>query len=153
MGAVTYPDEMVKTMILSRFISCQMNTQEEINAEIVERYRQVWTPDIRILDPDGFELYRWNGFLPPAEFAAQLLTGEGQAHLRLHQEERAANCFEEALRRFPTAAAAPEAQYFLAVVRYKASHDGKDLLHGWRRLQLRYPDSTWRVRQSFSEQE
>lgn len=153
MGAVTYPDEMVASLVTSRFVCCQVNTQEQAHKDVVDRYRQVWTPDLRLLDPGGFELYHWNGYLPPGEFLAQLILAQGHAYLRLHEEERSAAAFEEVLRRFPTSSVAPEAQYFLAVANYKASHDGKDLMHGWHRLQVRYPESTWRVRQSFSEQE
>jgi hypothetical protein len=37
------------------------------------------------------------------------------------------------LTRCPTSAVAPEAQYYLAVARYKASHEGADLAKGWHR--------------------
>jgi hypothetical protein len=152
MGAVTYPEEMVASAITKHFVGCQVNTQEQRYKKVVEDYRQVWTPDLRLLDPEGFDLYHWNGYLPPAEFVAQLGVAQGHAYLRLHQEQQAAAAFEEVLRRFPTCWVAPEAQYFLAVATYKTSHEGKDLLRGWRRLQTRYPESTWRVRQSFTEQ-
>ncbi|MBO0729422.1 MAG: hypothetical protein J2P57_09200, partial [Acidimicrobiaceae bacterium] len=105
----------------------------------------------RILDPDGVELYRWNGYLPPYEFLAQLLVAEAHAWLRLGDNDRAAEGYTAALDRHPTAACAPEAQYFLAVARYKSSHEGRDLLGAWHRLRGRYPESTWRIRQSFSE--
>ncbi|MGH3924265.1 MAG: thioredoxin fold domain-containing protein, partial [Pseudonocardiaceae bacterium] len=58
------------------FVGAQVNTQEKAGKPIVERYRQVWTPDIRVLDPDGFEYYHWSGYLPPFEFVPQLLVGE-----------------------------------------------------------------------------
>jgi len=45
------------------------------------------------LDNDGFELYRWSGYLPPFEFLPQLLVGLGQAYLRTHDEPRAAATF------------------------------------------------------------
>ena len=63
----------------------------------------------------------------------------------------AAALYDDVLRRFPTSAVAPEAQYFLAVAKYKASHQADDLRGGWRRLQTRFPDSIWRVKQSFRE--
>ena len=56
------------------------------------------------------------------------------------------------LERFPTSAVAPEAQYFLAVSAYKQSHQASDLLDNWHRLQMRYPDSLWRVKQLFVEE-
>ena len=52
---------------------------------------------------------------------------------------------------FPTSFVAPEAQYYLAVSKYKASHEGADLIGGWKQLQARFPDSIWRVKQSFTE--
>jgi TolA-binding protein len=64
----------------------------------------------------------------------------------------AAALYDDVLRRFPTSAVAPEAPYFLAVAKYKASHQADDLRGGWRRLQTRFPDSIWRVKESFTEQ-
>jgi hypothetical protein len=148
---VTYPEAAVADVIGGRFFACQINTQEEANAGIVHRFRQTWTPDLRVLDPEGVELYRWNGYLPPYEFLAQLLVAEAHAWLRLGDNQRAADGFSAMLDRHPTAACAPEAQYFLAVARYKDSHEAGDLMGGWHRLRGRYPESTWRVRQSFSE--
>jgi hypothetical protein len=116
---------------------------------------------VRVLAADGFELSRWNGYLPPFEFVPQLLVALGQARLRLHDEAGAA-LYEEVLSRFPTSAVAPEAQYYLGVARYKAGHEGADLAKAWHRLQTRYPEtwhrlqtrypeSIWRVKQSFIE--
>jgi hypothetical protein len=148
---VTYPEAPVIEAITGRFVACQINTLEDANTELVHRFRQAWTPDLRVLDPDGVELYRWNGYLPPYEFLAQLLVAEAHAWLRLGENVRAADSYAAALDRHPTAACAPEAQYFLGVARYKGSHEGRDLIAGWHLLRSRYPGSTWRVRQSFSE--
>jgi hypothetical protein len=148
---VTYPQAAVVEAIGSRFVACQINTQEEANAGLVHHFRQAWTPDLRVLDPEGVELYRWNGYLPPYEFLAQLLVAEAQAWLRLGDNQRAASAFAGVLDLFPTAACAPEAQYFLGVARYKDSHEGRDLVGAWHQLRGRYPESTWRLRQSFSE--
>lgn len=149
---MTYPEPAVADTIMDRFIPIQVNTQEEAAHPIVERYRQAWTPDLRILGSDGFEYYRWNGYLPPFEFVPQLLGGQAQAALRQHDESGAVAIFAEVVRRFPTSAVAAEALYYGAVSAYKGSHDGNDLLRGWRRLQLQYPESIWRVKQSFVEE-
>lgn len=101
----------------------------------------MWTLDLRVLDPDGFEYYRWNGYLPPSEFVPQLLVGEAQARLRSHDETGAAELYAEVIRRFPTSYVAAEAQYFLAVSKYKASHEANDLMDGWRKVQLHYPSN------------
>jgi hypothetical protein len=151
LDTVTYPEASVAAAISTHCVPLQVNTQAGSGAAVVERYRQVWTPDVRVLAADGFELYRWNGYLPPFEFLPQLLVALGQARLRLHDEARAAALYEEVLSRFPTSAVAPEAQYYLGVARYKDSHEGADLAKAWHHLQMRYPESIWRTKQSFIE--
>jgi hypothetical protein len=148
---VTYPNAAVKEAITQRFVPCRIDTLDASNAPLVQRFREAWTPDLRVLDPDGVELYHWNGYLPPYEFLAQLLVAEAQGWLRLGENARAAGVFAEVLERMPTAACAPEAAYFLGVARFKATHEAKDLVMAWHALRTRYPESTWRVRQSFGE--
>ncbi len=121
----------------------------ESNKSLLERFRHIWTPDLRILDSTGFELYRWNGYLPPAEFAAQLLVALGHARLRLRQFELAEKHYADILRRFPTSLVAPEAQYFAAVTAYRKTGEANSLLHGWHALEITYPNSEWTVKQNF----
>ena len=130
----------------------QIDTTNEANASLVERFRQIWTPDLRVLDPDGFEYDAWQGYWPPAEFTARLLLGRARGLARQHREQDAETLYEEILRRFPRSYVAPEAAYWRAVCRYRRTHDPDDLLHGWSRtLHTRYPDSQWRTAQSWSE--
>jgi hypothetical protein len=150
---VTYPEAEVAATITARFVPCQVNVQTEEAKAAIQRFHQAWTPDIRVLTPDGSELYAWQGYLPPFEFLAQLLAGEGHARFRLGELGRAAAIYEDVLRRFPTSAVAPESEFYLAVARYKASHEAQDLIGGWQRLQSRYPNSIWRQKQSFIEPE
>jgi hypothetical protein len=152
LGAVTYPEPSVADAISQCFVPLQVNTQDASSRPLVERFRQFWTPDLRILAADAFELYRWNGYLPPYELLPQLLVGQAHACLRMTDEAGAAAIYEDVLRRFPTSQLGPEAQYFLAVSKYKQSHKPEDLLGGWHKLQGRYPDSPWRVKQSFTEE-
>ncbi len=149
---MTYPEQAVAETISANFVPVQINTQEESGKPIVQRFRQIWTPDLRVLAPDGYELYRWNGYLPPYEFLPQLLAAQAHAYLRMNELERAAGLYDEVVRRFSTSACAPEAQYYGTVARYKASHESSDLMRGWQRLQDRYPNSIWRLKQSFTEQ-
>ena len=118
---MTYSEREVAATIPALFVPCQVNVQTEAAKAPIQRYHQAWTPDIRLLAPDGSELYAWQGYLPPFEFLAQLLAGEGNARLRLSELTRAAAIYEDVLHRFPSSAVAPESQYFLAVARYKAS--------------------------------
>ncbi len=150
---MTYPDESVSAAIASLFVPVQINTQDGSSntVETVQRFRQVWTPDLRIIDGAGVELYRWNGYLPPAEFLPQLLAGRAQALLRSDRGDEAADAYADVLRRFPTSFVAPEVAYFTAVSRYRISHQASDLLENWGHVQRRYPMSQWRTKQSFIE--
>ena len=83
---MTYSDPQVIDTITARFVPVQINTQEAAAQPLVQRLYQVWTPDLRVLSPDGMDLYHWNGYLPPAEFVPQLLVAQAHTLLRLHDE-------------------------------------------------------------------
>ena len=150
---MTYPDESVSAAILNFFVPVQINTQDSSpnTAETVQRFRQVWTPDLRIIDSEGVELQRWHGYLPPTEFLPQLLAGRAQSLLRSDRGDEAADAYADVLRRFPTSFIAPEVAYFAAVSQYRISHQITDLLGNWDHVQRRYPMSEWRTKQSFIE--
>ncbi len=146
---MTYPQTFVQDIINEYCVPIQINNSLDDNKPIVERFRHVWTPDLRILDDSGYELYRWNGYLPPAEFAAQVLAALGHARLRLRQFEAAEAHYADLLRRFPTAFVAPEAQYFAAVTGYRKTGEPNALLHGWHELEKTYPKTEWAAKQNF----
>lgn len=148
---VTFPEPAVAGTINNSYVPLQINTKESAAKPIVERYRQVWTPDVRVLDADGFEYYRWNGFLPPFEFLPQLLVAEAHARLRQKNVKAAAEIYNDVIERFPTSCAAPEAAYFAAVANYRASEDSADLMKGWEKLRSRFPGSDWRLKQTMIE--
>jgi hypothetical protein len=130
----------------------QVPTLDPASAPIVKRFQQVWTPTIMLLSSEGHVYDEWSGYLPPGLFLPRLLLGLGRAELKQDHFEAAARCFDEITEKHPLSDVAPEATYWAAVARYKGSHEAEDLLGGWRKLQTRYPDSPWRVRQSFTEQ-
>jgi thioredoxin-related protein len=110
---------------------------------MVNRFGVIWTPTIILLDVNGNEHHRFTGYLPPEDFIAQLILGKGKMEFNRDNFEKTMQCFQEILVRFPKADAAPEAQYFLGVAKYKASHDPKELKNGWEALQRDYPNSEW----------
>ena len=146
---MTYPEVPVQEAIARLTIPVQLDNTVDANQATLQRYRHVWTPDLRVLEADGTELYRWNGYLPPAEFTPQLLAAVAHARLRRKEFDRAAPLYEEVVRRFPTSLVAAEAQYFLGVSRYRASHESGDLLKAWHELEKSYPSSEWTVKQNF----
>ena len=149
MDTVTYPQPFVQDIIQEYCSPVQVDNTLDKNKEIVQRFRHIWTPDLRVLDDTGFELYRWNGYLPPAEFAAQLLAALGHSRLRLRQFEAAERHYADVLRRFPTAFVGPEAQYFSGVTAYRKTGEPNGLLHGWHELEKTYPGSEWAAKQNF----
>jgi hypothetical protein len=147
---VTYPETTVAETVGRLTVPVQLDNSSESSAPLVKRFRHVWTPDLRVLDGDGEELYRWNGYLPPFEFAAQLLAAVAHARLRLREYETAAALYAETVKRFPTSLVAPEAQYFTAVANYRKTGESHELLRGWHQLETTYPGSAWTVKQDFN---
>jgi TolA-binding protein len=148
---VTYPQSIVVDAIAAHAVPVQFDNSKAENNQFLHSIHHIWTPDVRVLYHDGFELYRWDGFLPPAEFAARTLCGFGLAYLRLKRFDQAEAVYLDVLRRFSTSYAAPEAQYYLGVARYRRDPDSDELLTQWANLRSRYPSSEYRVKQSFKD--
>jgi hypothetical protein len=148
---VTYSQPPVEQLLTAFTIPVQIDNSSESNAATVKRYQHIWTPDLRVLDPEQNELYRWDGYLPPPEFMARAIVAFGQARLRMREFDEAQAHFVDVLRRFPSTYAASEAQYYLGVARYRADPNGNDLLHQWSILRSKYPASEYRLKQSFKE--
>lgn len=148
---MTYPQPPVVETILAHGVPVQFDNSNAENNRFLHSIHHIWTPDIRILNHDGYELYRWDGFLPPPEFMARVLCGYGLAYLRLKRFDRAEAVYVDVLKRFSTTYAAPEAQYYLGVARYRRDPDSDELLTQWANLRSRYPESEYRVKQSFKD--
>ncbi|MGA8576712.1 MAG: tetratricopeptide repeat protein [Candidatus Cybelea sp.] len=148
---MTYPQPPVAKTILDHSIPLQIDNSKKESEIFLHGIHHIWTPDIRILYHDGFEMYRWDGFFPPPEFMARALCGFAMAYLRLKRFEQAETVYVDVLTRFSTTYAAPEAQYYLGVTRYRRDPDSDELLTQWANLRSRYPLSEYRVKQSFKE--
>jgi TolA-binding protein len=148
---VTYPQAFIAEAIAQNAVPVQIDNSDSNNAALLTRIHHIWTPDVRVLSDTGDELYRFDGFLPPAEFAARLLCAFAMAHLRLRAFDAAEALYVEVLRKYSTTYAAPEAQYYLGVCRYRREPESDELLTQWANLCSRYPYSEYRVKQSFKE--
>jgi hypothetical protein len=148
---VTYPQAPVAEAIAHYTVPVQYDNSKPENAPVLQRLHHIWTPDVRILADDGFEMYRWDGFLPPPEFIARMLCGVAMAYLRSKHFDKAEAVYTDVLRRFSTTYAAPEAQYYLGVTRYRADPESDELLTQWANLRSRYPNAEYRMKQSFKE--
>ncbi len=137
--------------IIRRAVPIQFDNSKPENNGLLQSVHHIWTPDVRILNHDGYEMYSWGGFLPPPEFIARTLCGFAMAFLRLKRFDSAEELYVDVLRRFSTTYAAPEALYYLGVTRYRRDPNSDELLTQWANLRSRYPGSEYRVKQSFKE--
>ncbi|HZZ00448.1 MAG TPA: tetratricopeptide repeat protein [Candidatus Baltobacteraceae bacterium] len=148
---MTYPHAEVAQAILDHAIPVQIDNSKTESQQFLHSIHHIWTPDVRVFGGDGYELYRFDGFLPPPEFIARTLCGFAMAYLRLKRFDRAEALYVDVLKRFSTTYAAPEAQYYLGVSRYRRDPGSDELLTQWANLRSRYPGSEYRVKQSFKE--
>lgn len=110
------------------------------------RFEAVWTPTVLILDPDGKERWRLEGYLPKQEFRAQLELGLARLAFLRKQFAEAERRYAELLERYPASKSAPEALYWRGVSRYSATHDHTVLGELRAELEGRYPDSLWAMK-------
>lgn len=151
MDTVTYPHTLVRETLLEYAVPIQLDNSDSANNKRLHELHHIWTPDVRVFNHNGDELYRFDGFLPPAEFVPRMLCGFGMAELRSKRFDRADKLYVRVLRDYSTSYAAPEAQYYLGVTRYRQDHESDELLNQWSQLCRRYPESEYRVKQSFKE--
>jgi TolA-binding protein len=96
-----------------------------------------------VLDENGKERHRIEGYLPKEEFAAQLLLGLARVAFMQKKWADAEKLYNEILQKYPNSNAAPESVYWKAVSQYKGKHDHTVLGEVQKTLQQKYPNSVW----------
>jgi len=117
--------------------------QAELFRRLGDRYDAHWTPTTLVLDADGEERHRVEGFLPADDFLAQLALGAAKAAFSAGQFADAEEGFKQVLARHPDTDAAAEAQYWAGVSRYKATGDAKALADTARSFREHYSGTSW----------
>jgi hypothetical protein len=140
-----YPDERVARFITENFIPARVHVREQAAdfQRFGQRYNAQWTPTLLVIDPDGQERHRVEGFLPADDLLAQLTLGLGHSAFARQDWKEAERRFREVVDRYPDSEAAPEAQYWAGVSRYKATNDPSALGETARAFTQRYQDSSW----------
>jgi Tetratricopeptide repeat len=110
------------------------------------RFDAVWTPTVLILDSDGKERWRIEGYLPKDEFRAHLEMGLARVPFMRRQWAEAERRYAEVLERYPDSKVAPEALYWKGVSRYKATNDHSVLTRLQGQFKDKYPDSVWALK-------
>jgi tetratricopeptide (TPR) repeat protein len=143
MDAVTYPNPDVIEFVHHYVVPVVLPFDAKPEAD---RFNVKWTPTLIVLDSDGGEHHRSTGFLSPEELLPMILLGIGKAHFEREEFAEAIATFDRVLEDYPGSDSAPEAIYYRAVGRFKATHDAQTLKEGYERLHAEYPSSQWTKR-------
>lgn len=99
-----------------------------------------------ILDPNGKERFRIEGYLPKDEFRAHLELALARVAFMSKNWKDAERRYTEVLERYPASKVAPEALYWKGVSRYKSTNDHTVLGELPGQFQEKYPDSEWALK-------
>jgi TolA-binding protein len=140
-----YSQPDIAQFIADRFVPVRAHVKES-----AAEYRKLsgmfdteWTPTTLVIDATPKERHRVEGFLPREDFASQLELGLAKTAFSAGRFDESERLFEDVLRKYPATDAAPEAQYWAGVSRYKSSNDPADLAATTHRFRNSYADSTW----------
>jgi len=98
---------------------------------------------VLIIDAEGKERWRIEGYLPKDEFRAQLEMGLARIAFMHKQWADAEQRYTQVLERYPETAAAPEAIYWRGVSQYKRTNDHTVLGGVPEQLGQKYQDNVW----------
>ena len=110
------------------------------------RFDVPWTPTVVILDSNGVERYRNEGYLPRDEFRAQLELGLARVSFMNKKWSDAETRYGDVLERYPQSKAAREALYWKGVSHYKKTNDHNVLGELPAQFREKYPESIWALK-------
>ncbi len=135
-----YPNPEVSRFITENFVPLRQHVKTHPGA--MERFGAQWTPTLMMLDANGREHHRVEGFLEAAPLLAQLRLGLAKSAMANQKWDEAERWFEEAAAS-GDADVAPEGAYWAGVTRYKRSGDASHLGATHKRLSENFANSTW----------
>jgi TolA-binding protein len=98
---------------------------------------------VLLLDSDGKERVRLEGYLPNNDFVAALMSGLGRIAFVQKKYADAERLYGDVVGRFAQSHIAPGAMYWRAVSHYKATNDHTVLGKVAEELRNAYPSSVW----------
>ena len=140
-----YTDPNVASFVTENFIPVRVHvkTNADEYKRLSAKYNAQWTPTILILDGDGSERHRIEGFLPAGNFLAQLELGAAHAAFARHDFADAERRFRAIVDGHANDEVAAEALYWTGVARYKATGDAAALKDTARAFGHQYSGTTW----------
>jgi len=127
-------------------VPAQANVKER--AVYFHRFDVLWTPTVLILDAQGKERTRIEGYLPNFEFRACLELGLARIAFMHKQWSEAERRYADVAERYPNTSPAPQAIYWKGASRYKATSDHSALSQVASELKEKYPDDLWTLKAS-----
>ncbi|HWS71833.1 MAG TPA: thioredoxin family protein [Thermoanaerobaculia bacterium] len=141
MEAEVYPNPTVAEFIDQNFIPVRLHVKT--HPEAMARFNVQWTPTVLILDFNGVERHRIEGFLETEDFLAQLELGAAKVAFANSDFANAEQRFRAIVEKLPKTDAAAEALYWAGVSKYKGSGDAAALGATAKAFTERYSDSSW----------
>lgn len=140
-----YPDPKVVDFITNHFIPVRVHVRDNAEAfkELGQRFNAQWTPTALVVDTDGQERHRVEGFLPVDDFLAQLRLGLAHSAFASGKFAEAEPLFRQMAGEHPETDAAAEGVYWAGVSRYKATNDAAALTDTARAFAEKYQNSSW----------
>ena len=140
-----YSDPRVVEFIQQNFTPVRVHVRENRDEfkRLGERFNAQWTPTTLIVDSDGNERHRIEGFLPADDFLAQLNLGLAKSAFARGNFSDAEQLYRGIVEKFPNTDAGPEALYWAGVSRYKGTGDASALGETARAFSSRYTDTSW----------
>ncbi len=149
MDTVTYPHPEVEAELEEGFACFKANLTER-HPDFVEASGGApvpWAPTFVYLDGKGRARRRSVGWLPPADFVAELRTARGIYAITRRAAEDAQGLLGSVVADHAEAPAAPEAACWLGVARFLAGRrDIQALADAWNDLRRRFPGSEWALK-------
>jgi hypothetical protein len=140
-----YTDDRVKELVSGRFVPVRVHVRHNKDEwqRLSAQYGVQWTPTVLVVDPDGTERHRIEGFLPADDFLSQVELGLAHAAFKRAEYGKAEAAFRDVARKYSKTDAAPEALYWAGVAKYRSSDDPAALKETAGAVSREYPQSTW----------
>ncbi len=107
----------------------------------------LWTPTVLIMEPNGTERLRSEGYVPKSEFRPWLEMSLARLFFIAMKWDEAELKYQKVFERYPHTLAAPEAIYWRGVSRYK-KNDHAALRQAADLLSEKYPGNLWALKAS-----
>lgn len=140
-----YPDGRVAEFITGQFVPVRLHVKDQRDEfqRVGGKYGAHWTPTVLIVDGDGEEHHRIEGFLPVNDFLSQLMLGTARAAFQHEDYVTARQLYRQVIDQSPETEAAAEALYWTGVSNYRATNDPGALKATAAAFADRYQSSSW----------